>query len=31
VHPEKNIIMVRLGKDDKVGYRQLFWALSEKL
>ncbi|MEQ8702778.1 MAG: serine hydrolase [Phaeodactylibacter sp.] len=31
VHPEKNLIMVRLGKDDKVGYRQLFRALSQKL
>jgi CubicO group peptidase (beta-lactamase class C family) len=31
VHPEKNLIMVRLGKDDKVGYQSLFRALSLKL
>ncbi|MBV6655260.1 MAG: serine hydrolase [Mameliella sp.] len=31
VHPEKNLIMVRLGKNDKVGYRSLFHILSFKL
>ena len=31
VHPEKNLIMVRQGKDDEVAYRQLFRALAEEL
>jgi len=31
VHPEKNLIMVRQGKDDEVAYRQLFRALAGEL
>lgn len=31
VHPEKELIMVRQGKNDEVGYRQLFRALADDL
>jgi CubicO group peptidase (beta-lactamase class C family) len=31
LHPEKNVIMVRQGKNDDVAYKSLFKALSERL
>ena len=31
VDPEKDLIMVRMGKDDKVDYRGLFQALGKNL